>query len=72
MPQGEEQSRMLPVSRAFVLQLQADIHAEDEHLAGRIEHIVSGQATHFQSLADLLKFIANTLQDTDTAEPDKS
>jgi len=29
--------------------------------SGRIEHVVSGQATRFQSLADLLAFIGRVL-----------
>lgn len=70
MSQGGEQNRMLPASRAFVLQLHADIRVEDGHLAGRIEHVMSGQATHFQSLTDLLTFITDALRESDTAEPD--
>jgi hypothetical protein len=31
------------------------------HLVGRVEHVVSGQATTFQSLETLLAFIAQVL-----------
>jgi hypothetical protein len=30
-------------------------------IAGRVEHVVSGQATHFQSLEELLEFMARVL-----------
>ncbi len=70
MSQDGEQSRVLPASRAFVLQLQADARVEDGHVAGRIEHVVSGQATHFQSLTELLAFMTETLRQDGTAKPD--
>ena len=43
---------------AFVVQFQADTVVEQGHLAGRVEHVVSGQATALQSLETLLAFIA--------------
>jgi hypothetical protein len=33
---------------------------------GRVEHVVSGQVTHFHSLADLLAFIRRVLTDAQT------
>jgi hypothetical protein len=30
-------------------------------IEGRVEHVVSGQATHFQSLEELLAFLARVL-----------
>jgi hypothetical protein len=38
----------LSVHRAFVVQFQADTAAEQGRLAGRVEHVVSGQAADFQ------------------------
>lgn len=35
----------LSVRRAFVIQFQADTVVEQGHLAGHVEHVVSGQAT---------------------------
>ena len=52
----------LSVTRAFVVQFRADTAVEQEHLAGRVEHVVSGQATDFQSLETLLAFIARVLR----------
>ena len=48
----------LAVTRAFVVQFQADTAVEQGRLAGRVEHVVSGQAIAFQSLEMLLAFIA--------------
>jgi hypothetical protein len=48
----------LSVTRAFVVQLRADTAVEQGHLAGRVEHVVSGQATDFEALETLLAFIA--------------
>jgi hypothetical protein len=36
---------------------------EQGHLAGRVEHVVSGQAADFQSLETLLTFIAQVLRE---------
>jgi hypothetical protein len=52
----------LSVTRAFVVQFRADTAIEQEHLTGRVEHVVSGQATDFQSLETLLAFIAQVLR----------
>ena len=45
----------------FVVQFQSDTVVEQGHLAGRVEHVVSGQAAAFQSLDTLLAFIAQVL-----------
>jgi hypothetical protein len=47
----------LPVKHAFVVQVHADAQVEHGHFKGRVEHIVSHQATHFESLEELLAFI---------------
>jgi len=52
----------LSVTHAFVVQFRADTAVEQAHLAGRVEHVVSGQATDFQSLETLLAFIARVLR----------
>jgi len=51
----------LSVTRAFVVQFRADTIVEQGYLTGRVEHVVSGQATDFQSLEMLLTFIARVL-----------
>ena len=47
---------------AFVVQFQSDTAVEQGHLTGRVEHVVSGQATAFQPLETLLVFIAQVLR----------
>jgi hypothetical protein len=51
----------LSVHRAFVVQLREQSDVEHGRWAGRVEHVTSGQATHFQSLEELLTFIAEIL-----------
>jgi hypothetical protein len=53
----------LSVHRAFVVQFQSDTAVLQGRLAGRVEHVVSGQATDFQSLEMLLAFIAQVLRE---------
>ena len=52
----------LSITRAFVVQFRADAVVEQGHLTGRVEHVISGQATDFQSLETLLTFIARVLR----------
>jgi hypothetical protein len=52
----------LSVTRAFVVQLRAETAVEQGHLAGRVEHVVSGQSTDFETLEMLLAFMARVLR----------
>ena len=61
MNQAAEPERRLPADRAFVVQFLATAEVVPDRLAGRVEHVVSGQATHFHSLEDLLAFMARVL-----------
>jgi hypothetical protein len=49
--------------RAFVVQFSAETTIEAGRLAGRVEHVVSRQATTFHSLEALLAFFARVLQE---------
>jgi hypothetical protein len=40
----------LPADRAFVVQVHADAIGRQGQVWGRVEHIVSGQTTHFESV----------------------
>ena len=51
----------LPTNHAFVVQFRAETELERGHCAGRVEHVVSGQATHFASLEELVAFMAKVL-----------
>lgn len=54
----------LSVYWAFVVQFDAHTDVARGHLAGWVEHVVSGQAADFQSLEMLLAFIAQVLRET--------
>lgn len=51
----------LPAKRAFVVQVHADARIEQHDFKGRVEHLVSGEATHFDSLEELTAFIVQIL-----------
>ena len=61
MPAQDKPARW-SVHRAFVVQFRADTVVKQGHLTGRVEHVVSGQATDFQSLETLLAFMARVLR----------
>jgi hypothetical protein len=56
----------LPTNRAFVVQLRAQPSETPLVWDGRVEHVVSGQATHFHSLEELVAFISRVLADVPT------
>ena len=58
MPQSQPS---LPTNRAFVVQFGALPTGTSPPYEGRVEHVVSGQATHFHSLEELLAFISRVL-----------
>jgi hypothetical protein len=51
----------LPSDRAFVVQLRWDAAVEQEDFRGRVEHLNSMQAAHFESVEELLAFIARVV-----------
>jgi hypothetical protein len=56
----------LPTNRAFVVQFRAQPSGASRGWEGRVEHVVSGQATHFHSLQELLTCIRRVLPDVQT------
>ena len=58
----------LPAKRAFVVQMRADAKVEQGEWQGRVEHIVSYQATRFQSLEELLAFMVKILSEPEREE----
>jgi hypothetical protein len=52
----------LPADHAFVLQFESNCGA-DGGARGRVEHVVSGRASHFQSIDELATFLAVVLRD---------
>ncbi len=51
----------LPSDRAFVVQLRWDAAVEQEDFRGRVEHLNSMQAAYFESVEELLAFIARVV-----------
>jgi len=58
----------LPAKRAFVVQIHADAKVEQGKWQGRVEHLESYQATRFQSLEELLAFMASVLTEIRSTE----
>ena len=51
----------LPTNRAFVVQFRAQPSGAPAGWEGRVEHVVSGQVMHFNSLEELLAFMRRVL-----------
>ena len=60
----------LPTQRAFVVQLHAESKIEKGRFKGRVEHIVSGQSTHFSSMKALKVFMRHVLTEGRSDEPE--
>ncbi len=58
------------IQRAFVVQFTNHTALNAESLEGRIKHIVSGNSTRFQSLAELLTFVIQVLEAGHTSRSD--
>jgi len=61
MPKHPAAKAPLSVHRAFVVHFRVSSDVACGQIAGRVEHVVSGQSTHFDSLEELLTFIARVL-----------
>jgi hypothetical protein len=64
--------RPLPAERAFVVQMHVEADVARGQVMGRAVHVVSGQATHFDSLEGLLAFIDRVLKTRHTAPSDEA
>ena len=51
----------LPTNRAIMVLWRAQPSGAARGWEGRVEHVVSGQVTHFHSLEDLVAFINRVL-----------
>jgi len=49
------------VSRSFVVHLRSDADLPAGRFVGRVEHVHSGDAMHFQSIEELVAFMAALL-----------
>jgi hypothetical protein len=52
----------LSVHRAFVVEVDAEADVQAGRVSGRVEHVVSGRATAFQSPERLRAFMAQVLR----------
>jgi len=52
----------LSPDRAFVVEFGDAKVAHADHLSGRVEHVISGQATRFASAGELLEFVHGVLR----------
>lgn len=53
--------RPLPANRAFVVQFRAQPAGQPPDCEGRVEHLVSGQATRFAAQDELWTFITRVI-----------
>ena len=60
----------LPTGRAFVVQLHAEAELTKGRMNGRVEHIVSMKATHFDSLGALVLFMARAIAEYEAEKDD--
>ena len=61
-PTDAELPELLP-ERAFVVEFRGGTMGFDEPpLSGRVEHVVSGKAAHFESADELLDFVRGVLR----------
>ena len=51
----------LPTNRAFVVWFRTQPPGDPLAWDGRVEHVVSGQVTHFHSLEEFVAFISRVL-----------
>jgi len=61
MPQDAAGPAPLSVYRAFVVHFRENRDVGRGDVTGRVEHVLSGQSAHFESLQELLTFIARVL-----------
>jgi len=68
MTEDRRERPTLPAERAFVVWLCADCRPAEHDVRGRVEHVRSGSLLHFESLGELLAFLAR-LTGADDAAP---
>jgi hypothetical protein len=61
MSQQQVAKAPLSVHRAFVVHFRTDSNVARGPIEGRVEHVISGQSMHFESLEELLTFMARVL-----------
>jgi hypothetical protein len=67
MTQNDLRRAWLPPGRALVVQLSSETALDMTSMAGRVEHVIAGQAEHFHSLPTLLAFFIRVLLECEKA-----
>jgi hypothetical protein len=57
-----EQKPLYTPEQAFVVQFGRETVVDTGHLAGRVEHVVTGKVARFQSLDELVTFMTEVLR----------
>lgn len=63
MERPDRSGGTLPPERAFVVQFTGDTTFAETEVVGRVEHIQSGRTLRFTSLAELVSFLAELLNE---------
>ena len=61
MSQTHRPGPLLPTQLAFVVQFAPETEGGHGRFVGRVEHVVSGQAQRFHTLAELLAWLTQML-----------
>ncbi len=56
-----ERTRTSPAQRAFVVQFRPETDPRTGRFEGRVEQVASGESASFQSLEEVVEFMARTL-----------
>lgn len=62
-----EQNPSFAPSQAFVVQFGRETIVDTGHMAGRVEHVVSGKGARFQSLDELIAFMIEVLREIEAS-----
>lgn len=61
--------RPLPAHGAFVVQFGTETDVARGRFVGRVEHVISGRATHFGTLEECVAFVGSVLRELCTRPP---
>ena len=70
--QKKAQVHFMSAQYAFVVQFTPDADPANDQCSGRVEHVASGQATHFHLPEELLAFFSRMLADVRASSSDES
>lgn len=71
MPQSPEKKAPLSPHWAFVVQFRVGTDVGQGRFEGRVEHVMTGQATHFHSVEELLAFMGRVLAKVRAERPEE-